>query len=331
MKYTKDRIIQKIKGELGHPFVKLEIDNDGIEDTIEDALDTYSEYFTNWRYVVLNVSSTGKTYTIPVEIEAEESDPITEILGTILDGTTSIVLSNLSSLPIKLGSVTVTIDTITGTDNSQGNLSGTGIAEGSIDYETGHITLTLTAAVTGDKSVSVEYTQIEREALPVSNVMDVQRVSPSTVTNFITRRGIYDGVGIKITDLMSTGWNYQLAVQSIEDSNNTFGATLNWEYYRDQRKLYLDSFFDGTAAVKVVVPSRIEDIDNDHTRDFVKLCTAYAKIRVGRVRSKHKNVPIPGGTLSLDGEDLVAEAAIDEERIRERWSGKQNSNFIHVA
>lgn len=54
----------------------------------------------------------------------------------------------LSWTPVVASSVTITIGAVTGTDDGAGNISGSGIASGTINYSTGAVAITLDAAAT---------------------------------------------------------------------------------------------------------------------------------------------------------------------------------------
>jgi len=68
----------------------------------------------------------------------------------------------LVDLVIFPGSVTVVADTVTGTDNGSGIISGAGITSGVINYITGTISIVFDAAVTNLVEVTVTYTQLAR-------------------------------------------------------------------------------------------------------------------------------------------------------------------------
>jgi len=76
-----------------------------------------------------------------------------EVVGT---GAGSNFSSTLDFTPVKASTVTVTADTVVGTDDGLGNISGTGVS-GTIDYTTGAIALAYTSPVGGGVEVVVEY------------------------------------------------------------------------------------------------------------------------------------------------------------------------------
>jgi hypothetical protein len=52
------------------------------------------------------------------------------------------------------GSITIKVGSVTATDDGNGNLTGTGVSDGEIDYKTGRFRLVLSSATTGDVLVS---------------------------------------------------------------------------------------------------------------------------------------------------------------------------------
>jgi hypothetical protein len=78
-----------------------------------------------------------------------------ELLGTG-DALAKTFTSALDFLPVKASTVVVTADTITGTDNGLGVIAGTGIT-GTVDYVTGAISVTFTAAPALNIPVNAAY------------------------------------------------------------------------------------------------------------------------------------------------------------------------------
>lgn len=68
--------------------------------------------------------------------------------------------------PVVPGSVTVTINTITGTDDGAGAITGTGINAGTINYATGAIALTLAAGNTNAATATYKYNSEANTQIP---------------------------------------------------------------------------------------------------------------------------------------------------------------------
>jgi hypothetical protein len=73
------------------------------------------------------------------------------------DGATALRTGTLTWLPIRPGSLTVTAATITGTDDGNGLITGTGITSGTINYATGAIAVTFTVAVANGVAITADY------------------------------------------------------------------------------------------------------------------------------------------------------------------------------
>lgn len=79
-----------------------------------------------------------------------------ESIGTG-DGTTTSFSGTLSNTPIVPKTVTVTAGDVTGTDDGNGNITGTGISSGTIDYDTGEISVSFDSAPASGVSIDVDY------------------------------------------------------------------------------------------------------------------------------------------------------------------------------
>lgn len=83
--------------------------------------------------------------------------PQTENLGTVTTPWTSFS-GTLSNLPIQKGSVVLTVGALTFTDVlKNGTLSSSGSNTGTIDYDSGDISLTINPALVGDTDVIATY------------------------------------------------------------------------------------------------------------------------------------------------------------------------------
>jgi len=92
----------------------------------------------------------------------------TENLGTG-NGTTTSFTGTLSYLPIRPNSLTVTAGAVTGSDDGAGNIVGNGVS-GTVDYNTGAITVTFTTAPATGVSVDVTYIQNLESATQIRTI-----------------------------------------------------------------------------------------------------------------------------------------------------------------
>ena len=79
-----------------------------------------------------------------------------ELIGTG-DTIATTFTSSLDYLPVKANSVVVTAGSITGVDDGAGNITGTGIASGTIVYTSGAISVTFTAPPALNEPINVSY------------------------------------------------------------------------------------------------------------------------------------------------------------------------------
>jgi len=86
------------------------------------------------------------------------SEDAYETMGTG-NGTATAFAYTVSTVPIRPSSVVITTGAVTATDDGNGNLTGTGVAAGgTVNYLTGAVAITFTAAPANGTAVSIQYT-----------------------------------------------------------------------------------------------------------------------------------------------------------------------------
>jgi predicted phage tail protein len=75
------------------------------------------------------------------------------------NGSTTNFSHTMAHLPVLVRSIKITAGSVTATDDGSGNLVGTGISSGSINYSTGVASITFTSAPGNGVSITVNYTQ----------------------------------------------------------------------------------------------------------------------------------------------------------------------------
>lgn len=76
------------------------------------------------------------------------------------DGTTTTFAHTMANIPVLPGSVTITAGTVVATDDGDGNLTGSGVSSGSIDYTTGAATITYSTAPADGTPITADYSQL---------------------------------------------------------------------------------------------------------------------------------------------------------------------------
>jgi hypothetical protein len=75
------------------------------------------------------------------------------------NGSTTTFSHTMAHIPVLLNSVSVTAGAVTATDDGLGNLAGAGISSGSINYDTGALSITFSTAPTNGTPITTTYTQ----------------------------------------------------------------------------------------------------------------------------------------------------------------------------
>lgn len=96
--------------------------------------------------------------SILVLVRAGSASYTGELFGTG-DGTTTTFNHTLQNSPILPKSVTITAGSVVATDDGSGNLTGSGVSSGSINYTTGAATITYVAAPASGAAITVNYSQ----------------------------------------------------------------------------------------------------------------------------------------------------------------------------
>lgn len=84
------------------------------------------------------------------------AENITQVIGTG-NGTLTTFAGTLTPAPLRPGTLTVTAGAITAADNGNGQLVGTGVSAGTINYDTGAISITFSAAPAGATAITTRF------------------------------------------------------------------------------------------------------------------------------------------------------------------------------
>lgn len=333
MRYTLAQVKEKIKLNLGYGIVQVELLDQHITEAVDQALDLYDEYFTNVRYKTINVSEGSNVFELDVIAGVKTDVEVikeTDIIGTIAAGTTSTTLIPILNVPVLPKSCLISIGAFLCTDDGNGTVTGSGLASGTIDYTTGQITVELSAAATSDLQVSVAYKYKIIHTLEILDVLSVDTIDPIQERQALTAYGIFDRTGIVMNKLTETAATYYEAMRGLADQANLFGSGLNWQYYAANKTLFLYASNAGAVNISLAVRPAVADIASENTGSFMKLATAKTKEILGRVRSKYKGVEIPGGTLDIDGDTLLAESEREISEVLEMFKEKRNPTFVVI-
>lgn len=105
-------------------------------------------------------------------------------------------------------------------------------------------------------------------------------------------------------------------------SQDTPSANRLWVRYRTRENPLNPDYSDSSLSGSISNPSNVPFTDiqynliNSQGRQWIReYCLALCTELVGRVRSKIKTIPIPGQDLQLNGEELIAQAREDKEKL----------------
>lgn len=150
----------------------------------------------------------------------------------------------------------------------------------------------------------------------VYNVMSVMRVAPIYGTTYGTSDMDVFSLAASATD--STYLNYYENRMMAIQQRNTISTDLEfiWEPETKMLRLSVNPPYPGYITIEYVYDYKnVDEIIEPYWQDWIlQLATAYAKVVVGRIRSKYL---LKSSQFELDGKELVAEGNDEVKSIRE--------------
>lgn len=118
-------------------------------------------------------------------------------------------------------------------------------------------------------------------------------------------------LAVDIYESPVTFWNYLASREMLE---KVYGVNGTWETIDNRRfRIHPTPIRDHIITVKYKSKDPDLDLTSDAFNLIRKLALAYAKVIIGRIRSKYAAIPgSGGGSMTLDGATLLAEAEKDE-------------------
>ena len=120
--------------------------------------------------------------------------------------------------------------------------------------------------------------------------------------------------------------NYE-AYTTLNRISNTISTDLAFTYDKDDQKLYINTTEDPTYITIRYVPyfNKPEELKTDYWIDLlVRLCVAYTKIIVGRIRSKFTQ---SNALWTLDGPTLLEEGNNELTNLQETLRANSKVTF----
>lgn len=116
---------------------------------------------------------------------------------------------------------------------------------------------------------------------------------------------------------------YVQVIEQLEKIKRLFNADADW--YVAARKIFLTQR-GGTGPVLLFYKKKNWEIEELYDRDedmFYRYCLNEAKYILGRIRIKYRSYPSAGGTVEMDGADLLEEWKTDRELLDEEIAQSQ--------
>jgi len=124
-----------------------------------------------------------------------------------------------------------------------------------------------------------------------------------------------------------TSYIYQVFTQ-LEQRRKVYGADLDWtvqEDYVNGHKLYMTPN-NRTRTYGILYKPKTLPLEKLEGRDanlIFRYALAETKETLGTIRNKYKDYPSAGGTISMDGSELLDQAKEEKEKLEEEIAGSQ--------
>ena len=311
------------KRKLGHPVVELNLDDDQIEDTIDDAVSYWQEY----HYDGTHPEFVKKQITASTQLLASSPSGTFSAGETIEGGT-----SGLRATFHEYHSANTTIRYQK--PETKNNSNAEGVGDGNTYYRDITTTWTASETITGLTSGATAtvhatttrtsgdidnfYVQLDESYIGIIGVIPfTENLSGST--NMFSVNYQY-----ALNDLYTMGAagdmkNYVFTQQYLSKIQNLFSGLPRFRFNKHRDRLYLD--IDWTSDLKIddfVVIEAYQSMNPDTYSDaysdkfLKKYCTALLKKQWGQNLIKFEGVQLPGG-ITLNGRQLYDDAVTEIE------------------
>lgn len=191
------------------------------------------------------------------------------------------------------------------------------------------------------RPIPVYYMQNAYKMAPdVMNIQDVIFQAPNDLAAFFTL-GFFDLIpyGPQGLGAMNLGLNdyasFAQILQFIEQRKRVFSVDPQW-WFEPQTQLLHITYRLGTVNNFILVQAKLNDFKPEmlHDKDdwiFGRYVRAKCKEIVGRIRSKYDSLPSAGGSISLDGKDLIAESKEEFEKLDQEIFASQGPDLPLIA
>lgn len=161
----------------------------------------------------------------------------------------------------------------------------------------------------------------------LTDVINVQFVPPGQIANIYN--GMYEGTGLPFVNFTDQGLSFYQYREQLQNIEILFDSVPDFVYERISKRLFLKVPVGATYVVLVYSKLfTIEDIPQEHNQLFFRGALAYAKEPLGLIRRKYKGAELPGGTVELDGGELVTESKEAIEKYIEELKGQQKDTIM---
>ena len=164
-------------------------------------------------------------------------------------------------------------------------------------------------------------------SIKLTNIIAVQSVPKGQQVNIYN--GMYEGTGLPFVNFTDQGLSFYQYREQLQNIEYLFDSITDFLYDPYTEKLQLKvPIAVNTVTLVCTRPLTADQIRPEHTQLFFKGCLSYAKETLGLIRRKFKGAELPGGTVELDGSELVSEAKEEQEKYLIALTGQQKDAIL---
>lgn len=187
----------------------------------------------------------------------------------------------------------------------------------------------ITRFITDTQYVTVPYTKapIDTTGCKINSVVQIFRTAnPSRVGDFTD---VYSLSSLNVaysssTNLLLSDYLYRTQMNQLK---STITTDLDFTYDKEANRLYINTFYPNPTKVTIAYIPEFEDVSEVKETFWInyiqRLALAFAKISLGRVRSKYE---LSSSLYKLDGNQLIQEGISERDAIREELV--ENSDLV---
>ena len=178
------------------------------------------------------------------------------------------------------------------------------------------------------KTVNYSGAPIDTSDMRINTVIGLLRTSnPSRVADItdVYALATLNVANASSTNLLLSDYLYRTQMNQLK---STISTDLDFTYDKEDRKLYVNTFYPKPSAITIVYIPEFRDVSEVTEMYWVnliqRLALAFSKEALGRVRGKYE---LSSSLYKLDGDKLLSEGITERDAVRQELSDNNDLAF----